>query len=178
MKLKLKPKILIAEETIQKRVRGMAEEIARDYEDKELCLICVLKGAIIFLSDLMRHLALPVTVDFMAVASLGPATETSGVVKITKDLDMDIESKHVLIVEDIVDSGRTLQYLLHHLSARNAASLRVCALLNRKAMRTVEVPIDYVGFEVGKEYVAGYGLDYHEKYRSFPYIFVLEQPFV
>lgn len=178
MKVKLKPKVLISEREIQRVVRGLAKEISRDYADKELCLICVLKGAIVFIADLMRHLDIPVTLDFMDVQSYGKATETSGVVKITKDLDMDIESKHVLIVEDIVDSGRTLQYLLHHLSARNVASLKVCALLNRKKEKKADVPIDYVGFSVGEEYVAGYGLDYNEKYRNIPYIFVLEQPYL
>jgi hypoxanthine phosphoribosyltransferase len=164
----------VEREELEGRVRELGEEISRDYEGRDLLLVGVLKGAIFFLSDLMRHLSVPCEVDFMAVSSYGSSTDSSGVVRILKDLDAAIEGREVLIVEDIVDSGLTLSYLYRILSAREPASVRVCALLTKPARRTVELPIDYVGFEIPNEFVVGYGLDYGERYRNLPYVAVLE----
>jgi hypoxanthine phosphoribosyltransferase len=167
-------RVLVEREELEGRVRELGEEISRDYEGRDLLLVGVLKGAIFFLSDLMRHLSVPCEVDFMAVSSYGSSTDSSGVVRILKDLDAAIEGREVLIVEDIVDSGLTLSYLYRILSAREPASVRVCALLTKPARRTVELPIDYVGFEIPNEFVVGYGLDYGERYRNLPYVAVLE----
>ena len=153
--------------------RAMAEEIARDYEGKDLLLIGVLKGAFLFLADLMRHLDVGCEVDFMAVASYGSSTESSGVVRILKDLDAPLEGRHVLIVEDIVDSGLTLQYLMRTLEGRNPASLEVCALLTKPSRRTVDLPVRYTGFEIPDKFAIGYGLDYAERYRNLPYVAAL-----
>jgi hypoxanthine phosphoribosyltransferase len=159
---------------LQARVRDLAAAISTDYADKRLLLVCVLKGAVFFLSDLMRHIDIPVEVDFMAVASYGSATDSSGVVRILKDLDMPLEGRDVLIVEDIVDSGLTLQYLLRNLGSRNPASLEVCSLLTKPSRRKVDLPVRYVGFEIPDRFVVGYGLDYDERYRNLPYIAALE----
>jgi hypoxanthine phosphoribosyltransferase len=167
--------ILVPAEDLRRRVRELAQEISRDYEGKELLLIGVLKGAVFFLSDLMRDLEIPVQVDFMAVASYGSATKSSGVVRILKDLDAAIEGRDVLIVEDIVDSGLTLQYLLRNLAGRNPASLEVCALLIKPERRKVELQTRYVGFEIPNRFAIGYGLDYDERYRNLPYVAALEQ---
>ena len=158
---------------LQHRVRQMGAEITRDYEGKDLLLIGVLKGAVFFLSDLMRHIEVPCEVDFMAVASYGSSTQSSGVVRILKDLDAAIEGRDVLIVEDIVDSGLTLQYLLRTLEARGPASLEVCALLTKPERRKVETPARYVGFEIPDKFAIGYGLDYAERYRNLPYVATL-----
>ena len=166
--------ILVPAEDLERRVRELAKEVSRDYEGKELVLIGVLKGAVFFLSDLMRQLEIPVEVDFMAVASYGSATKTSGVVRILKDLDASIDGRDVLIVEDIVDSGLTLQYLLRNLGARNPRSLEVCALLTKPDRRKVDLPSRYVGFEIPDRFVVGYGLDHAERYRNLPYVAVLE----
>jgi hypoxanthine phosphoribosyltransferase len=165
---------LVMPDTLQERVRDLAAAISRDYAGKRLLLVCVLKGAVFFLSDLMRHIDIPVEVDFMAVASYGSATDSSGVVRILKDLDMPLEGRDVLIVEDIVDSGLTLQYLLRNLGSRNPASLEVCSLLTKPSRRKVDLPVRYVGFEIPDRFVVGYGLDYDERYRNLPYIAALE----
>ena len=165
--------ILVGAEELQRRVRELGAEISRDYADKDLVLIGVLKGAVFFVSDLMRRLEIPVEVDFMAVASYGSATKSSGVVRILKDLDAAIEGRDVLIVEDIVDSGLTLQYLLRNLAGRNPASLEVCALLIKPERRKVELKTKYVGFEIPNRFAIGYGLDHAERYRNLPYVAAL-----
>jgi hypoxanthine phosphoribosyltransferase len=167
--------ILVPAEDLQRRVRELAAEVSRDYQDRDLILIGVLKGAIFFLSDLMRHLEVQCEVDFMAVASYGSATRSSGVVRILKDLDAVIEGRDVLIVEDIVDSGLTLQYLLRNLGARNPRSLEVCALLTKPDRRKVELPTRYVGFEIPDRFAIGYGLDHRERYRNLPYVAALNE---
>src|SRR5688572_8067699 len=165
--------ILVQADDLQRRVKELGAEISRDYAGKELLLIGVLKGAVFFLSDLMRQIDVPCTVDFMAVASYGDATESSGVVRILKDLDAAIEERHVLIVEDIVDSGLTLEYLMRNLRNRGPASLEVCALLTKPARRRTEVRAKYIGFEIPDKFVIGYGLDHAERYRSLPYVAAL-----
>jgi hypoxanthine phosphoribosyltransferase len=169
-------KILVQQDELAHRVRELGKEISADYAGRELFLVGVLKGAMFFLSDLMRHLEVPCEVDFMAVASYGSSTDSSGVVRILKDLDAPIEGREVLIVEDIVDSGLTLQYLLRTLNARNPASLEVCALLTKPERRKVELPIRYVGFEIPNSFAIGYGLDHAERYRNLPYVAVLADP--
>jgi hypoxanthine phosphoribosyltransferase len=165
--------ILVQADELQHRIGEMAEEVSRDYEGKDLLLIGVLKGAVFFLADLMRRLDIPCEVDFMAVASYGSSTDSSGVVRILKDLDAPLENRHVLIVEDIVDSGLTLQYLMRTLEARGPASLEVCALLTKPERRKVEMPARYVGFEIPDKFAIGYGLDYAERYRNLPYVAAL-----
>jgi hypoxanthine phosphoribosyltransferase len=165
--------VLVGAEELQLRVRELGEAISRDYAGRPLLLIGVLKGAVFFLSDLMRHVDIPVEVDFMAVASYGSATDSSGVVRILKDLDVVIEGRDVLIVEDIVDSGLTLQYLLRNLGSRDPASLEVCALLTKPSRRKVELPVRYVGFEIPDRFVVGYGLDYDERHRNLPFVAAL-----
>src|SRR5689334_19016346 len=165
--------ILVPAEDLERRVRELAADVSRDYQGKDLVLVGVLKGAVFFLSDLMRHLDVPCEVDFMAVASYGSATKSSGVVRILKDLDAVIEGRDVLIVEDIVDSGLTLSYLLRTLRARNPKSLEVCALLTKPERRKVDLPIRYVGFEIPNRFAIGYGLDHAEKFRNLPYVAVL-----
>jgi hypoxanthine phosphoribosyltransferase len=166
---------LVTEQELQRRVAELGEQISRDYAGRSLLLIGVLKGAVFFLSDLMRYIDIPVEVDFMAVASYGSATDSSGVVRILKDLDAAIEGRDVLIVEDIVDSGLTLQYLLRNLGSRNPRSLDVCALLMKPARRKVDLASRYVGFEIPDRFVVGYGLDHAERYRNLPYVAVLER---
>ena len=166
--------ILVQPDELQHRVRELAAEISRDYAGKEPLLVCVLKGAVFFLSDLMRRIETPCEVDFMAVASYGSATDSSGVVRILKDLDAAIEGRHVLIVEDIVDSGLTLQYLLRNLGARDPASLEVCALLTKPERLKVDLAPRYVGFEIADRFAIGYGLDIGERYRSLPYVAALQ----
>ena len=167
--------ILVKPDELQNRVRELAAEISRDYADRDLVLIGVLKGAVFFLSDLMRQIEVPCEVDFMAVASYGSATKSSGVVRILKDLDAVIEGRDVLIVEDIVDSGLTLQYLLRNLGARNPRTLEVCALLTKPERRKVNLPTRYVGFEIPNRFVIGYGLDHGERYRNLPYVAALKE---
>ena len=164
---------LVGQEDLANRVREMGEEISRDYDGRELVLVGVLKGAVFFVADLMRHLDVHCSIDFMAVASYGSSTDSSGVVRILKDLDISIEGRDVLIIEDIVDSGLTLNYLLRTLSARNPASLEVCALLTKPERRKVDLPIRYVGFEIPNEFAIGYGLDHDERYRNLPYVAAL-----
>jgi hypoxanthine phosphoribosyltransferase len=167
--------ILVQRDELEHRVRELAEEVSRDYADRDLLLVGVLKGAVFFLSDLMRHLRVDCEVDFMAVSSYGSATDSSGVVRILKDLDISIEGRHVLVVEDIVDSGLTLSYLLRTLKARNPASLEVCALLTKPERRKVDLPIRYVGFEIPNRFAIGYGLDHAERFRNLPFVAVLEE---
>jgi len=165
--------ILVQPDELAHRVRELAQEISRDYEGRDLLLIGVLKGAVFFLSDLMRHLEVDCEVDFMAVSSYGSSTDSSGIVRILKDLDEPIEDRHVLIVEDIVDSGLTLSYLFRMLRGRNPATLEVCALLTKPERRKVDMPARYVGFEIPDKFAIGYGLDYAERYRNLPYVAAL-----
>ena len=167
--------ILVQQDDLAHRVRELGEEISADYRGRDLFLVGVLKGAVFFLSDLMRHLEVPCEIDFMAVASYGSSTDSSGVVRILKDLDAPIEGREVLIVEDIVDSGLTLSYLLRTLRARDPASLEVCALLTKPERRKVELPIRYVGFEIPNRFAIGYGLDHAERFRNLPYVAALDE---
>jgi hypoxanthine phosphoribosyltransferase len=165
--------ILIDEGRLQARIAELGEEISADYAGRDLLLLGVLKGAVFFMSDLMRHLTVPCEIDFMAISSYGAATDSSGVVRILKDLDINIDGRHVLVVEDIIDSGLTLSYLMRNLEAREPASLEICALLTKPDRREIEVDVRYVGFEIPNQFVIGYGLDFAERYRNLPYVGVL-----
>jgi hypoxanthine phosphoribosyltransferase len=165
--------VLIDEETLRGRIVDLGEEISKDYAGRDLLLVGVLKGAVFFMADLMRHLDVPCEIDFMAISSYGTATDSSGVVRILKDLDINIESRHVLIVEDIIDSGLTLSYLMRNLEARGPQTLEVCALMTKPERRRIDVPVRYVGFEIPNEFVIGYGLDFAERYRNLPFVAVL-----
>jgi hypoxanthine phosphoribosyltransferase len=167
--------VLIGADELQQRIGELAAEISRDYTDRDLLLIGVLKGAVFFLGDLMRRLTVSSECDFMAISSYGSGTESSGVVRILKDLDASIEDRNVLVVEDIVDSGLTLSYLLRTLEARGPKSLEVCALLTKPSRREVDLACRYVGFEIPNRFVIGYGLDYGERYRSLPFVAVLDE---
>ena len=168
--------ILIDEPTLQARIAELGAEISRDYQGCDLVLICILRGGMVFLVDLMRHVSVPHQIDFMAVSSYGAGVrQTAGHVRLSLDLKTDIVDKDVLLVEDIVDSGQTMAYLLRMLQAKSPASLRVCTLLNKPNRRVVDVPLDYVGFDIPDEFVLGYGLDYDEKHRNLPYVAVLKQ---
>ena len=166
--------VLIDETSLQSRIASLGDEISADYEHRDLLLIGVLKGAVFFMSDLMRHLTIPCEIDFMAISSYGDSTDSSGVVRILKDLDINIEGRDVLVVEDIIDSGLTLSYLMRNLEAREPASLEICALLTKPDRREIEVPVRYVGFEIPNRFVIGYGLDFGERYRNLPYVGVLD----
>jgi hypoxanthine phosphoribosyltransferase len=166
-------KILISEKELQARIAELGADISRDYAGKDLLLLAVLKGSVLFLSDLMRQISVPHCVDFMAVSSYGAGVESSGVVRILKDLDEPIEGRNVLIVEDIIDTGATLDYLVRILRARAPQSLEICTLLNKPARRQVDVPVKYVGFDIPDEFVFGYGLDYGQLFRNLPYVAVL-----
>jgi hypoxanthine phosphoribosyltransferase len=170
--------VLITEQQINEKIRELAKQISDDYPERgdrdDLVLVAVLKGAVMFMTDLSRSLTVPVQMEFMAVSSYGSATSSSGVVRILKDLDRDIAGRHVLIVEDIIDSGLTLSWLLKNLESRSPASLEVCTLLRKPDAVKVEVPVRYVGFEIPNEFVVGYGLDYAERYRDLPYIGTLD----
>ena len=165
--------ILVQRDELEHRVQELGAEITRDYAERDLVLVGVLKGAVFFISDLMRHIDAPCEVDFMAVASYGSATDSSGVVRILKDLDINIAGRDVIVVEDIIDSGLTLSYLMRNLQARKPASLEVCTLLTKPERREIDVPVRYVGFEIPNRFVIGYGLDFAERYRNLPYIGVL-----
>jgi hypoxanthine phosphoribosyltransferase len=167
-------KVLISEQELQQRVCELAEQLSEDYADLNPLLICVLKGGYVFLADLTRCLTIRHGIDFMAVSSYGNNTTSSGVVRILKDLDKDISGRHVLIVEDIIDTGHTIAYLLENLRVRQPASLRICTLLSKPDRREVELDVDYIGFEIPNEFVIGYGLDYAENYRNLRYIGVLK----
>jgi hypoxanthine phosphoribosyltransferase len=165
--------ILIEEEPLQARIRELGVEISQEYEGRDLLLVGVLKGAVFFMADLMRELTIPCEIDFMAISSYGAATDSSGVVRILKDLDANIAGRDVLVVEDIIDSGLTLSYLMRSLKARKPASLEICALLTKPERREIEVPVRFVGFEIPNKFVIGYGLDFAERYRNLPYVAVL-----
>jgi hypoxanthine phosphoribosyltransferase len=165
--------ILIDEEPLQARIAELGAEISHDYAGRDLLLVGVLKGAVFFLADLMRELSVPCEIDFMAISSYGAGTDSSGVVRILKDLDMNIAGRDVLVVEDIIDSGLTLSYLMRSLTARKPASLEVCTLLTKPERREVDVPVRYVGFEIPNKFVIGYGLDFDQRYRNLPYVAVL-----
>ena len=166
--------ILIDQEALQRRIAELGEEISADYAGRDLLLVGVLKGAVFFMADLMRGLSIPCEIDFMAISSYGDSTDSSGVVRILKDLDINIEGRDVLVVEDIIDSGLTLSYLMRNLEAREPASLEICALLTKPERREIEVPVRYVGFEIPNRFVIGYGLDFGERYRNLPYVGVLD----
>lgn len=166
--------ILIPTEELQQRIQDLGRQISQDYTDKTPVLICVLKGAAMFLVDLMRATPIPLEVDYMAISSYGASTKSSGVVRILKDLDTVIEDRHVLIVEDIIDTGLTMKYITALLGTRHPASLRICTLLDKKENRRTEIPLDYVGFVIPNKFVIGYGLDYAEIYRNLPFIGVLK----
>ena len=165
--------ILIDEETLQARIGELGAEISEAYAGRDLLLVGVLKGAVFFLADLMRELSVPCEIDFMAISSYGSGTDSSGVVRILKDLDMNISGRDVLVVEDIIDSGLTLSYLMRSLKARKPASLEICALLTKPERREIDVPVRFVGFEIPNKFVIGYGLDFAERYRNLPYVAVL-----
>ncbi len=166
--------VMYTAEEVESRVHELAEEISRDYAGREFTMLGVLRGAFIFIADLMRHLTVPCSVDFMAFESYGAATETSGVVRLTKDLDESVTGKHLLVVEDIIDSGRTLHYMLQMLEAREPASISICTLLQKPSRREVDIDVRYCGFSVPDEFVVGYGLDYDQRYRGLPCIGVLK----
>jgi hypoxanthine phosphoribosyltransferase len=165
--------VLIEDDRLQERIVELGEEISANYAGRDLLLVGVLKGAVFFMADLMRRLTVPCEIDFMAISSYGESTDSSGVVRILKDLDLSIEGRHVLIVEDIIDSGLTLSYLVRTLQAREPASLEVCALMTKPARREIDVEVRYVGFEIPNRFVIGYGLDFAERYRNLPYVAVL-----
>lgn len=167
-------RVLIPEEKVDERIRELGKKISEDYAGKQIHLICVLKGGVFFMCELAKRITVPVTMDFMCVGSYGDGTKSSGVVRIAKDLDETIENKEVLIVEDIVDSGNTLYYLMDVMKKRNPASIRLCTLLDKPERREKDVKADYSGFEVPDEFIVGYGLDYAQKYRNLPYIGVVE----
>jgi hypoxanthine phosphoribosyltransferase len=170
--------VLIEEDVLRARIAELGEEISRDYEGRAPLLVGVLKGAVFFMADLMRELTVPCEIDFMAISSYGASTDTSGVVRILKDLDLNIEGRDVLVVEDIIDSGLTLNYLCANLASRSPASLEICALLTKPDRRQIDVPVRYVGFEIPNKFVIGYGLDFAERYRNLPYVGVLDEELI
>ena len=167
-------RVLLSEEEVDKRIAEIAAKISEDYNGEQVHMICVLKGGVFFTCELAKRLTIPVSMDFMSVSSYGADTKSSGVVKIVKDLDEGIEGKNVLVVEDIIDSGRTLSYLLEYLRNRNPKSLKLCTLLDKPERRVVEVDVDYTCFDIPDEFVVGYGLDYAQKYRNLPYSGVVD----
>lgn len=166
--------VLIPEEEVNKRIAEIGEQISRDYEGQSVHLICVLKGSVMFTCELAKRITVPVTFDFMSCSSYGADTKSSGVVRLVKDLDEPLEGKNVIVIEDIVDSGRTLSYLLEILGARKPASLKLCTLLDKPERRVKPVHVDYTGFEIPDEFVVGYGLDYDQKYRNLPYVGIIQ----
>ncbi|MFA5634429.1 MAG: hypoxanthine phosphoribosyltransferase [Anaerovoracaceae bacterium] len=167
--------VMIGKEELKKRVRELGAEISKDYKGESILAICVLKGAVIFMSDLIRELNIETKIDFMAVSSYGASTKSTGVVRILKDLDSNIEGENVIIVEDIIDSGLTLKYLKEYLMARNPKSLKICTLLDKPERRVAEVNADYIGFSIENKFIVGYGLDFDQLYRNLPYISYLEE---
>lgn len=167
--------VLLSEKEVEQRIQQLAEEITKDYAGKEVHLICVLKGSIFFTCELAKRIPLPVTFDFMSVSSYGNQTESSGRVRIVKDLDESIDGKDVIVIEDIIDSGRTLSYLMDLLNARKPASLKLCTLLDKPDRRVTDVSVDYTGFVIPDKFVVGYGLDFAQRYRNLPYIGVIEE---
>ncbi|NCO65574.1 MAG: hypoxanthine phosphoribosyltransferase [Candidatus Aquicultor secundus] len=168
-------KVLITEAEIKYKIHELGGIISNEYSGKDLVMVSVLRGGVIFMADLVRSISIPVTIDFMAISSYGPSTDTSGVVRVLKDLEENINDRHVLIVEDIIDTGLTLSYLLRSLKAREPAGLDVCVLLDKSARRIVDLPIKYKGFDVPDVFVVGYGLDYRQKYRNLPYVGILNK---
>jgi hypoxanthine phosphoribosyltransferase len=167
--------VLLDEGKIKKKVKEIGKRISQDYDGKDLLLVGILKGSVPFMADLLRQITIPCSMDFMAVSSYGNSTKSSGVVRILKDLDFEIENKHILIVEDIIDSGTTLAYLVDYLKGRKAKSVEIACLLNKAERRKVDVEAKYIGFEVPDYFLVGYGLDYAEKYRNFPYVGILKE---
>jgi hypoxanthine phosphoribosyltransferase len=166
--------VLIDENTVEEKIKEIAKQISKDYEGKSITLICILKGSVFFVCELAKRITVPVTLDFMSVSSYGSGTESSGRVKIVKDLDEPIEDRDILVVEDIIDSGRTLSHLMTLLKARNPKSIKLCTLLDKPDRRVVDVDVDYTCFEIPDKFVVGYGLDYDQKYRNLPYVGVVE----
>jgi hypoxanthine phosphoribosyltransferase len=173
-KVSEKVRVLLSEEEVDKKICEIAQQISKDYEGKEVHLVCVLKGGVFFMCELAKRITVPVSMDFMALSSYGNGTESSGKIKIKKELDESIEGKDVLVVEDIVDSGRTLSFLIEELQSRNPASLQLCTLLDKPDRRVVDIKADYTCFEIPDEFVVGYGLDYAQRHRNLPYIGVVE----
>ena len=171
-------KVLISEEEIAGKVKELGKVLSEEYKGKDVLFVCVLKGAIMFMSDLSKAINIPMDMDFMAVSSYGASTNSSGVVRIIKDLDASIENRHVVIVEDIIDSGLTLSYLMKNLQSRKPASLKICTLLDKPARRTVDIKPCFTGFTIDDHFVVGYGLDYDEKFRNVPYIFIPKQELI
>ena len=169
-----KIKVMISEDDVDARIKELGDQISKDYAGKQVHLVCILKGSVFFTCELAKRITVPVSMDFMSVSSYGDGTKSSGVVRIAKDLDETLEGKDVLVIEDIIDSGRTLSYLLEVLQKRNPASMRLCTLLDKPDRRVKDVKVDYCGFEIPDEFVVGYGLDYAQKYRNLPYIGVVE----
>jgi len=169
-----KIRVLLTEEEVDKKIQEIGEQISKDYAGEQVHLVCVLKGGVFFLCELAKRITIPVSMDFMSVSSYGSDTKSSGVVKIVKDLDESLAGKNVIVVEDIVDSGRTLSYLLEMLKDRGPKSMRLCTLLDKPDRRVVDVNVDYTGFQIPDEFVVGYGLDYDQKYRNLPYIGIVE----
>ncbi|NOU80671.1 hypoxanthine phosphoribosyltransferase [Paenibacillus sp. LMG 31459] len=167
-------KVLVSKDQLQQRVQELGAEISRDYEGKELVLIGILKGGAVFMSDLMREITLPVGIDYMSVSSYGASSTSSGVITIKKDIDTDIRGKHVLLVEDLIDTGLTLQHLRQLFALREAASVRICTILSKPSRRLVEVPVEYCGIDIPDEFVVGYGLDYAEQFRNLPEVWIVE----
>lgn len=167
--------VLYSEEMIVTKVKEVAQKISHDYEGKQLLIVGILKGSVVFTSELIKHISIPCEVDFMAVSSYGKSSSSSGIVRILKDLDDNIEGKHVLIVEDIVDTGTTLSYLMEYLKARKAASMEIVTLLNKEARRAADINVKYIGFDVPDEFIVGYGIDYAENYRNLPFIGSLKE---
>lgn len=167
--------VLLSEEKVDERIMELGQQISKDYEGKEIHLICILKGGVFFACELAKRITVPVSLDFMSVSSYGDSKESSGIVKIVKDLDEGLEGKNVLIVEDIIDSGKTLNHLIPMLQARKPADIKLCSLLSKPSRREVEIQIDYLGFEIPDAFVVGYGLDFAQKYRNLPYIGIVEE---
>lgn len=167
-------RVMISEEDVDQRIEEIGQKISEDYAGESVHLICILKGSVFFTCELAKRITVPVTLDFMSVSSYGDGTKSSGIVKIAKDLDESMEGKNVIIIEDIIDSGRTLSYLMDVLQKRQPKSMKLCTLLDKPDRRIVDVKVDYVGFEIPDEFVVGYGLDYAQKYRNLPYIGVVE----
>lgn len=167
-------RVLIEEDELDRKIAAIGAQISKDYEGQKVCLICILKGSVFFTCELAKRITVPVTLDFMYVTSYGAATVSSGAVTIKKDLDESIENKNVIVVEDIIDTGRTLKYLLEDLRQRNPKSLKLCTMLDKPERRVVDIKTDYTGFEIPDEFVVGYGLDYDQRYRNLPYIGILD----
>lgn len=167
--------ILYSEEVLAERIKALGQEISKDYQGEKLIVVGVMKGANVFVADLIRQMDLDIVLDFIVVSSYGASTESTGVIRLLKDLDENIDSEHVLIVEDIIDSGLTLDYLVSNFNTRHPKSIKICTLLNKLERRKVDIPVDYIGFQVPDEFIVGYGIDYAEKYRNLPYVGILKR---